>query len=495
TCVLSTHPRLALSTCPYGHSRDGVAIVASMVRCPCPAEMIIFVPCSKNGVPPPEWSRYMAMVLLRGYHDHPAHAPTKPTIEDKQKLQGVLETVGVEGMTVQRLLNDPRTVAAYGGERLARASPAFADSRRLSNFIAQQKKAKYPHGMGWEGGTMNEWEIAIFSDRYQKRLTIGSLYCDRNTEAAFFQLFHELFDTVRRVTSTELAVRPYRGRDANCRAVVMDGEGAQALGYGQFLVRNIDELPKTIPRDVIKTLKSITGLATQADIDAWHVFCSTQPYDAVLNWYNPKRTGWFLPSINKFLSNIAPDDWDITPNTTNIVETAHARRNAETSIHLPLLASIIKAEERDDTRHDEFLQIEHDGVTSKHWNSPFNRERLSAQRWVSKMRKNTALRMQVAEYESAQHELDAGRAAWRASLDREKELKATLATIKVSLAATKDTASKNELKEQVKEVSAEIRKEMDARRAWNARRGEISTVIDELRKGDLRGVRIQGRRP
>ncbi|KAJ7200788.1 hypothetical protein GGX14DRAFT_571797 [Mycena pura] len=35
----------------------------------------------------------------------------------------------------------------------------------------------------------------------------------------------------------------------------------------------------------------------------------------------------------------------------------------------------------------------------------------------------------------------------------------------------------------------------DTRRAWNARRGEISTVIDELRKGDLRGVRIQGRRP
>ncbi|KAJ7189957.1 hypothetical protein GGX14DRAFT_607445 [Mycena pura] len=460
SCVLSTHPRLGLTTCPYGHSRDGTALIAKMVARPCPAEMIILVPCEHKGTPPPAWTEYMAMVLLRNFHNHPEHALTKPTMEDKQKLLSVLDDVGVEGMTVQRLLNDPRTIAAYGGERLAKESPAFASSRVLNDFITAQKKAKYPHGMGWEGvlhhmgrelalsdryihaaiakdgyrivvtmhhelaplihsarylcidytfkrveGTMNEWEIAIFNDRYNMRAYFNAifciLYCDRNTEAAFYQLFYELFDVVRHVTGRELAIRPFRP-DGNCRVVLMDGEEAQVLGYGNFLVqyndpvvsginsrdpiillsysykvcqvhaqRNIDKLPKTIPVDVIRTLKSITGLKSQVEIDKWVAFCESQSYEAVINWFRPKRNGWFLQSVNRFLSNIAEEDWDLTPNNTNIVESAHARRNAETSIHLPLLASILKAEERDDARHEAILQIERQGVIAKRWNGPF----------------------------------------------------------------------------------------------------------------------------
>jgi hypothetical protein len=49
---------------------------------------------------------------------------------------------------------------------------------------------------------------------------------------------------------------------------------------------------------------------------------------------------WILPSTNKFPSKISADSWDITPNHSNYIETAHAGRNAETAIGVGLLTGI-----------------------------------------------------------------------------------------------------------------------------------------------------------
>jgi hypothetical protein len=37
-----------------------------------------------------------------------------------------------------------------------------------------------------------------------------------------------------------------------------------------------------------------------------------------------------------------PDSWKLTPNHTNIVESAHAGRNAETSMGVALLTAILQ---------------------------------------------------------------------------------------------------------------------------------------------------------
>jgi hypothetical protein len=64
---------------------------------------------------------------------------------------------------------------------------------------------------------------------------------------------------------------------------------------------------------------------------------------SVEDWYAHKRANpWILPSVNKFLSAITNESWDITPSHSNIVETAHAGRNAETSIGVGLLTAILQ---------------------------------------------------------------------------------------------------------------------------------------------------------
>jgi hypothetical protein len=61
------------------------------------------------------------------------------------------------------------------------------------------------------------------------------------------------------------------------------------------------------------------------------------------DWYQQKLANpWILPSVNKFLSKISADNWDITPNHSNYVETVHAGRNAKTSVGVGLLTGILQ---------------------------------------------------------------------------------------------------------------------------------------------------------
>jgi hypothetical protein len=106
-------------------------------------------------------------------------------------------------------------------------------------------------------------------------------------------------------------------------------------------------------------LKSIMSLDTQHEIDTWHAFCAAQAHNDIKSmslrfsvnemtqyvedWYAHKRVNpWILPSVNKFLSAITNESWDITPNHSNLVETAHAGCNAETSIGVGLLTAILQ---------------------------------------------------------------------------------------------------------------------------------------------------------
>ncbi|KAJ7708666.1 hypothetical protein B0H17DRAFT_1263787 [Mycena rosella] len=83
-----------------------------------------------------------------------------------------------------------------------------------------------------------------------------------------------------------------------------------------------------------------------ADSDGSEGGCTSstsQTHIDIKNWYTQKLANpWVLPSINKYLSKISDENWDITPNQSNIAETAHTGCNAETSIGVGLLTAILQ---------------------------------------------------------------------------------------------------------------------------------------------------------
>ncbi|KAJ7842152.1 hypothetical protein B0H13DRAFT_2273623 [Mycena leptocephala] len=439
SCILTVHPRIALPICHYTHIIDGCICVGKIQSRPCPTEMLIYIPVEG------EYASRKALVVLRNAHNHPMHPQSKPTTKDRATLGAAVEA-------------------------------AFA-----------------------------------------------SLYCDRQTRPAFAQLFTELFDTVQQVTGGQFKLAPFYP-DANCRVVILDGEVPQAQGFADWLskynnpeisgiytlkpdkllpcclttcnphfdqyslflhsggksdadcaISHINELPIEIPKSVIARLQSIKHLQSQEEVDSWHEFCAAQIEPAIKNWYLHKLANpWILPSVNKFLSKISAENWDITPTHSNYVETAHAGRNAETAIGVGLLTGILQAKERDNIMAIRLAAIERNGVMPHRWNGSAEREKLAAQRKRWKMEKSVRSPRK------------------QGFLERQRAPESQIKSIQEEMRLD---SHRTDLKEQVNELRRDVEEEKSLRRAWTIRRGVIDAELAQLRKGELAGVRIQGRRP
>jgi hypothetical protein len=121
------------------------------------------------------------------------------------------------------------------------------------------------------------------------------------------------------------------------------------------------------------------------------------------------------------------DSKRLTPDDTNIVETAHSSRNSETSIRAPLLVGIIeyicfkllrrsytfifttflndRSRSRDEAIADKLEALEAQGVYINKWNGPLHRERRSANRRASNRIKFREQNEATDKYEALEAEL------------------------------------------------------------------------------------------
>ncbi|KAJ7196013.1 hypothetical protein B0H12DRAFT_1245429 [Mycena haematopus] len=301
-CILTVHPRIGLTHCPFSHIIDGEIRPAKLQRRRCGSKMIIHVPVEQSPT-----TLHKAIVILRNPHNHPMHPRAKPSANDKFKLSTAVEAVGLNGLTVQKLLDAPSTSSIYDGKRVAESSPAFTNTRKVRQLIIEKKKAEHPNGLGWEGvlyhlnremklpkseryihtamskngfrlvvtmhpqivmlihkilsliidftfkrveGKMDEWEVVGFVDGIEKRYTLASLYCDTKNKEAFTQLFIEFFDTVfAGIKSLQEEMKLDRHRtDLQEQVVAMRGEvDAEKAIRREWAVRRL-ELDKEIER-------------------------------------------------------------------------------------------------------------------------------------------------------------------------------------------------------------------------------------------------------
>ncbi|CAK5282667.1 unnamed protein product [Mycena citricolor] len=366
---------------------------------------------------------------------------------------------------------------------------------------------------------MDEWEIAGFLDSVQKRFTFGSLFCDTKSTEAYLQLWIELFDAIKRITGRVFKLAPFYP-DANCRVILLDGEVAQALGLGEFLKsyndpatsgihardpiellsyvlktcsvhfhRHVKELEKTTPFDLVQRIRSFPGLETRDEVESWlaEMPNALQPYPDAHNWLKHKLSNrWILPSLSPVLSNIASDDFKTTPNHTNIVETAHAARNAETQKHVGLLDAILEfnfAEQRDNTHVANLIQMERSGILHRRNNTIYDREVNLARRAVWQRTLAAKQDIDIGEYQSVKAKIEDGKSEYDASLKRSKALEQQIKYCRNALRINhRDEHFRLELKERLAEEEAE----KSARRTWRSvRRPALDARLLELRSGPL----------
>ncbi|KAJ7915765.1 hypothetical protein B0H13DRAFT_1871770 [Mycena leptocephala] len=536
TCSLTLHPRIKLKACSYSHIIDNVIRPAQIIRRSCPTELIIFIPVPPHTGAMYVWRpelAFQAIVFLRFGHNHPAHPQSKPSTQDDRLLDAAMRALGSKHLSVRKLLTAQSTSTLYGGKRVGEVSPAFIDTRKIRKRIAAYQKIEYPHGKGFQGVLYrvdNVEKPLPIKERYiHAAMTKGDFTLVVTLNVQLVYLIHTVLSividfTFKRVEGdmdewvvsgfsdrfkrrTKLKIRPFFP-DGNCRIVMLDGEVAQALGLGSFLAmynqpaisnihttdkiellayllktctvhfqRHIDELSKSnVLPDVIIRLKSILGLDSQEEIDAWHAFCTGQMHPKVQQWYLQKqRNPWYLPSVNVHLSKVSRDDWNITPRTTNIAETSHASTNADTSTSLPLLPAILATQERDKDEIDEIHQIARDA------------RGLAEQRAGWSARKRDERNDDLATYDALAQDREEGQEEWRFSLARGHALQEQIQLVQAELKLDK---RRTDLSEEIKTLRAAVEFEKQARRDWVVRRGQIDVEMKALRAGPLKGVQI-----
>ncbi|KAJ7660691.1 hypothetical protein DFH06DRAFT_1129752 [Mycena polygramma] len=141
-CVLTVHPRLGVQNCVYTHIIDGRITNSKLRKRPCQTKMTIFTPVEKLDI-----VKFKALVIVKTAHNHPAHSKTKPTAEDRLKLEEAIQAAGLTGLTARKLLIAPTTTTVYAGKTIAEHSPAFTDNRKIRDYITDQKKVQHPHGL------------------------------------------------------------------------------------------------------------------------------------------------------------------------------------------------------------------------------------------------------------------------------------------------------------------------------------------------------------
>ncbi|KIJ58716.1 hypothetical protein HYDPIDRAFT_171172 [Hydnomerulius pinastri MD-312] len=412
-----------------------------------------------------------AIVVLRNPHNHPMHPHTKPTFAERHlmtTLNAAQHTSTAEKSVMRSELKRKRTFqrgwGGWGGKHTERESKLPLEQRYIHTVMSKgdiklavtmhPAIAALLHSVTYlcinftfkcVAGEFNEWEIAGFSDHFKQRLTLSSLYCNRATREAFYQLFTEFMDTIRCVTGKALKIRAF-DEDAVLHCFIFDAEVAQVQGFGDWLVQQpqsklslmeplgivhgINELPNTIPLDVIEQFKGFPELQTIEEINKWHEFCwsiTDQSVQTCTDWYQQRIIHpWFLPSLNGFLSPMDPESWKLTPSHTNIAETAHAARNAETSMGVSLLTAILQARERDVKIAEEIAMIEHEGVMPHQWNGTAEQEKRNVQRQACITQKTSKRDTQLGRYDELQVERAAGATANKDSLTRQKVIQEEL---------------------------------------------------------------------
>ncbi|CAK5272630.1 unnamed protein product [Mycena citricolor] len=237
------------------------------------------------------------------------------------------------------------------------------------------------------------------------------------------------------------------------------------------------ELEKTVPLDVVQWLFEVPTLV-EAHPDA-------------ANWFKHKiSTPWIFPSLNPVLSGISHENYNTTPNHTNIVETAHAGRNAETQKGVGLLDAILDAQSRDNTHVANLIQMKHSGVLHKHGNDIFHRKVHAAQRARWRQQSRAKRDTNIQDYHSIRADINECKSEIAASLACTTDLKSEIKQCKDALIL--DRRSEH-IALQLKDLRKEEEAEMDACQDWRSRQAELVKALKDLRAGPVAHVQIPTR--
>ncbi|KAF8579591.1 hypothetical protein K439DRAFT_1620423 [Ramaria rubella] len=236
-----------MKQCPYPHTEDG-QVVAGQIRVrKCPAELDIFVPLI------PE-DHCACIVPCIHPHNHPAYPECKLSADAKQKYAEAVEYFGAMAATVGKVDKAPSTKKILGGVLARREEQKSLPTKkqyihRISDVAGIQivvtmlprlaakmhivRASLHDNTYKRTFGKWKEWEVVVWDDRLNMRLTVTQIYCDSESADAFEHIWTAFFDVLEEVTGKPLKLFAFH-KEGTQYAVLVDGDPGQAIGLGNL---------------------------------------------------------------------------------------------------------------------------------------------------------------------------------------------------------------------------------------------------------------------
>ncbi|KIJ25807.1 hypothetical protein M422DRAFT_273184 [Sphaerobolus stellatus SS14] len=546
-CSFTEHPRFGNPKyCYFSHVENGKIIRPAIIQHKCPTKLQIFVPVDSK--------IRKALVIFQEPHNHPVHHYEKATPYQLELLHQLNEAAGPAPVTARQLTQASSTRQLLDGQTFDNVLPGFVDDRCLRDTLKKLNKEKYPNGMNWEGlqaeclkesalplekryihtvvvrgsvriavtmfyeiiknihlvpyaaidftfkpvkGDTNRWDVAAFLEDIGRRVILSAV----TGEALKMDVFH------------------------NCGkllALILDGEAAQVQALGDVLLemndpeingvttkdplevilyilktciehlkRNIEEIDNDVPRVELDRLKGFIGLETEADIQEWRHKCETSPWKAVRDWYAHKVVHpWFLPSLNPTLSKMPRTHWNVTPNHSNLMETAHAGRNIETGIGANPLSAILRCRAINASIVIQIRQAQKTGNLRNTNNTIFHREKRAMQRRTHLYISGSKRQSEIGRLKELRDEHEDLKAKKKASMDRQHEIDNRL----LDLTQLPRHLGSPAVTQEISALTSERERGKEERREWEARNREVKAEMKPLQE-QHRNAKLNGRRP
>ncbi|KAJ7187096.1 hypothetical protein C8R46DRAFT_1274163 [Mycena filopes] len=305
-------------------------------------------------------------------------------------------------------------------------------------------------------GSINEWEVVLFLKSLQRAVTIARAYVN-SASADFFERLYDKFQAVKlKLTGKPLAFKRLV-EGGNLLALNSDMEAAQVLGGTRSIMKTNNPAYSGISNDTPaekvapEFVKLCTTHAKRAVLD-FRSLVSDSDYQRLLNftyidseealnefsdfvaglgvkkiqdwWDHKAMSAWILPCLIKSQSPMSAEDWDNTPATTNTGEAQHHWTNSRTGIKLSLVEAIESARKVDEAVVREIETSINSGILLNPHNESSHRRARNLTRQSTTIRKSRESRELADERDELQVEIDAEKAAQKASAARLKELNA-----------------------------------------------------------------------
>ncbi|KAJ7177631.1 hypothetical protein C8R46DRAFT_1328221 [Mycena filopes] len=305
-------------------------------------------------------------------------------------------------------------------------------------------------------GSINEWEVVLFLKSLQRAVTIARAYVN-SASADFFERLYDEFQAVKlKLTGKPLAFKRLV-EGGNLLALNSDMEAAQVLGGTRSILKtnnpaysgisNDTPAEKVAPEFVklctthakravldfrslvsesdYQRLLNFTYIDSEAALDEFSDFVAGLGVKKIQDWWDHKAmSAWILPCLNKSQSPMSAEDWDNTPATTNTGEAQHHWTNSRTGIKLSLVEAIESARKVDEAVVREIETSINSGIPLNPHNESSHRRARTLTRQSTTIRKSRESRELADERDELQVEIDAEKAAQKASTARLKELNA-----------------------------------------------------------------------